>query len=296
MVIQLYSRGAWMCFVINKLVENTPMDNKSTVEAYWNEKVSVLKPNYYISGVSSVIDDYVFSFPTSTPPPTIIGKKEYQFSKGRMVIFPPDISISTKESAPTYEYTILVVNRDFMHEIAREAGGIKKISFNFLDNPCNKSTLGTISKLTYEHKEHNGSCTLMIESINTQLVIELLRDSGVINDNSKSFGKKEHYVEKAIEFMHAYYNANIKIDDICRSINLSSFYFIRLFKECTGQTPHDYLTDLRIRYATEFIRSGSTSISEIARQCGFINASHFSTCFKRITGMFPLEYKRFMQF
>ena len=49
--------------------------------------------------------------------------------------------------------------------------------------------------------------------------------------------------------MTDFYNANIKIDDICREIHLSPYYFMRIFKEQIGQSPHRFLLSVRMSKA-----------------------------------------------
>ena len=92
--------------------------------------------------------------------------------------------------------------------------------------------------------------------------------------------------------MHAYYNSNIKIDDICNQINISPYHFIRMFKAKTGTTPHEYLLGIRVNKAEEMLKKGIYSIEEVARLCGYIDASHFSSYFKRVLGVTPSAYKK----
>ena len=95
-----------------------------------------------------------------------------------------------------------------------------------------------------------------------------------------------------MEYMVAFYNANIRIDDICKQIHLSPYYFIRIFKKSTGLSPHEFLLSIRIGKAEEILKKGDYSIGEVAKFCGFANTAHFSTYFKKVKGISPSEYKR----
>jgi len=98
-------------------------------------------------------------------------------------------------------------------------------------------------------------------------------------------------VRLASEYMQAYFSSNIAIEDICNEIHVSSYHFIRMFKQQTGMSPHQYLLNLRIGKAKEFLFSGDHPIAAAAALCGFLSASHFSTTFKRDTVCSPLDFK-----
>ncbi len=69
-------------------------------------------------------------------------------------------------------------------------------------------------------------------------------------------------------------------------------YFRRTFRKNFGETPLEYLTQLRIANAKQLLTIDSyKSISDVAAQCGFSDSLYFSTCFKKHVGMSPLKYR-----
>ena len=92
--------------------------------------------------------------------------------------------------------------------------------------------------------------------------------------------------------MHKYYSGNISIDDICNEIYLSSSYFKRIFKNETGKTPYQFLTEIRIEKAKAMLKNKESAIYEVARLCGFVNQGNMSTIFKKQTGISPSEYRK----
>lgn len=70
-------------------------------------------------------------------------------------------------------------------------------------------------------------------------------------------------------------------------------YFRRCFKEATGKTPTQYLTELRINRAKQLLSDNKMfSVSSIAENCGFSDSLYFSTCFKKHVGVSPLNYRK----
>lgn len=68
-------------------------------------------------------------------------------------------------------------------------------------------------------------------------------------------------------------------------------YLNNLFKSSFGTTLHQYILNLRINAAKEFLRFSKMTISEISFQSGFNSSSYFSQKFKQITGLTPIEYR-----
>ena len=72
---------------------------------------------------------------------------------------------------------------------------------------------------------------------------------------------------------------------------MSQNNFLRLFQRDIGQTPHSYLSYIRIRNARRLLREGEFSIDEIAEKTGFANRYHFTRIFKKYTFTTPGDYR-----
>ena len=69
-------------------------------------------------------------------------------------------------------------------------------------------------------------------------------------------------------------------------------YIRARFKEIIGKTPHEYLTELRIRHACFLLETyrGILPLSQVAEQSGYTDYVHFSKTFKAAMGISPREY------
>jgi methylphosphotriester-DNA--protein-cysteine methyltransferase len=75
-------------------------------------------------------------------------------------------------------------------------------------------------------------------------------------------------------------------------IQRSTYYFARLFRQATGETPHRFLLRLRIERAQELLATHVVSLTQIATDVGFADQSHFTRVFKQFVGVTPRAYRR----
>lgn len=80
------------------------------------------------------------------------------------------------------------------------------------------------------------------------------------------------------------------IDVIANSLNMSRVTFNRKFKSLTNMTPVEFVRDMRIKKAKQFLDAGETDIADIAYKVGFNGPGYFSTCFKEYCKISPSDY------
>lgn len=107
-----------------------------------------------------------------------------------------------------------------------------------------------------------------------------------------SFGGDDERIRHARAFLRENLHLPLTLVEIAEQANMSRYHFVRVFRRQTGETPHRYLTRLRIERAKEGLHHSSASVSELASRCGFASVAHFCTVFRRQTGCTPSEYRR----
>jgi AraC family transcriptional regulator len=65
-----------------------------------------------------------------------------------------------------------------------------------------------------------------------------------------------------------------------------------MFRQSTGQTPHNFIVRRRIERAKGLLRKPDLQLADIALTCGFADQSHFTTSFRKATGLTPLRWRR----
>lgn len=75
-----------------------------------------------------------------------------------------------------------------------------------------------------------------------------------------------------------------------QEVGCSPFYLSRIFSREVGLTIPQYLRNLRMERAAEFLRSGRYNVTEAATEVGYSSLSHFSKAFCETIGCCPVLY------
>lgn len=99
-------------------------------------------------------------------------------------------------------------------------------------------------------------------------------------------------IERVLDYMSEHYADEITLDQLASEACVSKFHFTRLFKQKVGDTPLRILSETRIKAAHTLLLSSESSISQIARACGFTSTSHFTRAFSDRYGATPTAIRR----
>jgi AraC-like DNA-binding protein/ligand-binding sensor protein len=98
-------------------------------------------------------------------------------------------------------------------------------------------------------------------------------------------------VSRAKDYVASHQSEPIKLVQIARALNVSTFHFCRMFKQTTGLTFVDYLSRVRIEKAKILLYDNGLRVSEIAYEVGFQTITHFNRIFRKLVGYSPTEYR-----
>jgi AraC family transcriptional regulator len=85
---------------------------------------------------------------------------------------------------------------------------------------------------------------------------------------------------------------SVSIRSLARTVSLSASHFCRAFKQSFGQTPHSYLTGLRVERAKKMMLATAEPLSQIALSCGLADQAHLCKLFRRLVGQTPSVWRR----
>ncbi len=87
------------------------------------------------------------------------------------------------------------------------------------------------------------------------------------------------------------YEKPLDVESLALYAGISASSLTRLFKRYLNETPHQYLTGVRMRQAARMLEQHTLSIKEIAERVGYENPLNFSTEFKKRFGESPKRFR-----
>jgi AraC-like DNA-binding protein len=97
---------------------------------------------------------------------------------------------------------------------------------------------------------------------------------------------------RARDFLAAGYNERIPLERAAREACLSPFHFQRMFARVFGETPHEFVTRLRMDTAKRLLASGEMPVTDVCLEVGYSSIGTFSARFAAQIGRAPSEYRR----
>ena len=99
-------------------------------------------------------------------------------------------------------------------------------------------------------------------------------------------------VAQAVEMIRRDYAQALLIEQVARSCGQSLRQLQRHFQSAFGITPQEFLLKTRVLAATQLLEQSSLTATEVAQQCGFVDASAFTLHFRKRMGVAPAAYRK----
>ena len=97
---------------------------------------------------------------------------------------------------------------------------------------------------------------------------------------------------RARDLLASEYQVPLPLDRAAREACLSPFHFHRMFRTAFGETPHDFLTRLRMDNARRLLAGGEMTVTEVCMEVGYSSLGSFSSKFQVLAGRSPSQYQR----
>ncbi|MFT3827918.1 MAG: two-component regulator propeller domain-containing protein [Chitinophagaceae bacterium] len=103
--------------------------------------------------------------------------------------------------------------------------------------------------------------------------------------------KDEYFLKEVIRVVEEKMtDPGFNIETVVGAMNMSRTIFYKKFKSLTGIAPVEFVRDMRLQRARQYLDAGEENISEVAYWSGFNNPKYFSTCFRDKYHVSPSEY------
>ena len=182
-----------------------------------------------------------------------------------------------KSNAATNHIPVILLTAKSREEDMLE--GLETGADSYIVKPFNMDILRrTIVNLIHTHQ------TLQLKYGRNDQLEELVDDIKMKSPDDKLLERVMNVINKNLG------NADLSINNIADEVGISRVHLHRKMKELTGQTPHDFIRNIRMKKAANLLAGGNMNVSEVMYACGFSNAASFSTVFKKMYGMSPRDY------
>ena len=184
---------------------------------------------------------------------------------------------------------------------------LRKVAMETLSQDCDRLTLRpefqvrnaqieSIARMLFtEVQQGEGALgtQLYVDSLANVLAVNLLRHHATRNPQLPIYegGLPPRQLQSVLNYIDAYLDQNLKLENLAKLLDMSQFHFSRLFKQSIGLSPYQYLIQQRVERAKQLLKQTKHPITEIAFLCGFNSHSHLSKQFRQATGMTPKAYR-----
>lgn len=200
-----------------------------------------------------------------------------------------------------------VLKTGTVEECARAAAGFFDWMLENYDDKKESVRLKTLEFVLFaEHEAYlNGGMTYHFEGREGYLKEVMNADSNqelrswfvdkfrecAANISTKKDEHENRLVRRAQEYIQENFHKDLSLDELSKELDISPYYFSKLFKEETGSNFVEYVTNLRMSRAKELLKDLGRSMKEICVEIGYSDPNYFSRIFKKNFGITPTEYR-----
>lgn len=221
-----------------------------------------------------------------------IKDKLFSVYPGCTLFIPPNTIHRNRYISESYERIVINFTPEYIEPDISDS--CKSLFENRIFFPQNSAFIRTIfSELRREwDKLRNGD--LLAKSIIKSNINVLL--SHFIRCESNSFIKEAAVgnpsIERLVQCINTNYHMPITLSFAAEMLHMSPSYLSVLFQESTGFGFKEYIISVRIKNACLKLQNTDKQIRDIAYSCGFNDSNYFSSMFKKIIGISPMQYRK----
>ena len=212
----------------------------------------------------------------------IINGKEFNFREGDCYVLMPNDKVSHKTFKESSRRELTCFVRGIEIKRAVRLAGITSDD-PFIRAEAYPEICESIRKLV----ALIGEKSIKADYSRTAEVYKIM--SALVDDKQRI--EAASIIKRASNIMENEYIGNLTVEKIAKRVGLERGYFSVLFRKHTGQTPHAYLTTVRIKQSCRLLSITDLSVSDIALQVG-LEPEGFARIFKREIGVTPVKFRK----
>ena len=159
-----------------------------------------------------------------------------------------------------------------------------------LSEPFLEQLWSGVNLLRYDSGSNYEAKMLTIKSLLFLIACEYQRQT-----ESPSGEDLPDWLSNAMKAMNSADNLNAGLSRFVELCGRSQEHVNRTLQKYKGFSPTAFINSLRLQNVARLLVSSSSSITEIAFECGFNNLSHFNNVFRSVYGVSPRDYRKRQQ-
>jgi AraC-like DNA-binding protein len=136
----------------------------------------------------------------------------------------------------------------------------------------------------------SGADAYLVVPFEAEQLVQLVREITAVGRErapSSADALSQSRIRRIDAFIRSHIGEPMTLEGLAGVVELSPFYFTRMFKAATGHTPLDYVMEVRVQEAERLLGTTRLALADIAQRVGFRTQAHFSTVFRRRRGCAP---------
>jgi AraC family transcriptional regulator len=221
------------------------------------------------------------------------GKEDRQtMSAGSLILLKPGTRDTLKLNRPSRR-TIVSIEEPLLSRASRELEMRGELSFQNRWVFEDKQLRFLLMEIEREMEDDWSMGPIYGDHLGMALSLALIKKYGhvALPRDLVQGGLPRARLLRVLDYINDNSHRDVRLSDLAEVAETSRFHFARLFRECMGVPPHQYLMQQRIEKAKLLLRAPRHNVHEIASATGFTNASHFAKTFRRIVGVSPTGWK-----
>jgi AraC family transcriptional regulator len=151
-----------------------------------------------------------------------------------------------------------------------------------LQQELQRSTTGSVGKLYAETAAQMLATHLLRHYTTTDISVSVSEDPRKLSPRQ---------MRLLTDFILAHLTRDLSLEMLAQQVGFSPYHFARLFRQTTGESPHQFVLRLRLDAAKRLLKETDLPLTRVALEVGFPHHSHFTQTFKRRLGTTPLVYR-----
>ncbi len=257
-----------------------------------------LEANYEMPSLQASQDHYSISYMLSGDRKIITPKMSFFLHAGYVGAMAPYIYHRTlPESNQIYESILIKFRPEFVKPLTDKFG--TQILDRIYEQHANSFTLENqlhiqhaFEEILHIYQEDSIYSEFQLQMLLCELLLLIYTKREKQEQSDAHATELSTQITEAIYYLERNYTKDISITDVAKASGYSTAYFSRLFLKQVGQSYTDYLIAIRIRHVQDLLLNSNRSITDIALETGFKYPGNMTKCFKKITGLTPMEFRK----